>query len=236
MIDRKILDGLKRVNVSADKEKTKERVEQLWKSAPRATKHQILTDANTKVSSVYRVFREGSIMPRLTVTMAEALLVDPFYLSGEADDDAGWNDASLAHFLQAKGYGKLIEEAETKPKRKYTRRKQAAPDDEAITPDAADEENPIAEADEVEPDEADDIEADEDESDEVFDVYAAADEAFEDLAEAVEELVEELEELEETELSEDDMVLLLRALRIRASYNEEAWDRLNAIVDLLLKS
>jgi len=128
MLTAENIQSLKQTNISVDGEKTKERVEALWKAAKGAEKQAIRELANVVAATVYRIYNTGSISAKLAIAFAQVLNVSPFYLTGEADEPGAFSEADLLRLLEQQGYKKLLaeitppaEEAE-KPKRKYTRR------------------------------------------------------------------------------------------------------------------
>jgi len=145
---------LKQVNISIDPEKTKVRAEQVWKAAKNAVKNEVVALADCGKGSVYRIFQTGAIHIKLAIAFGQVLNVNPYYLTGEADEPGEFSDALLPRLLEQHGYKKLLAEiappaAEEKPKRKYTRRQkpveETAPEPEAEE-EAAPEPEPQPEA------------------------------------------------------------------------------------------
>ena len=143
------IKSLKQVNISVDAEVTKQRVEQVWKSAKNATKNDVVALAGCAKNTVYRVFSTGSVSIKLAIAIGQVLNVNPFYLTGEADEPGEFTEALLLQILEQHGYKKLLAEIapppaeEAKPKRKYTRKakliEEAAP---APEPEAEEEAAP----------------------------------------------------------------------------------------------
>jgi len=115
---------LKQSNISVDGDKTKERVEKLWKAADAEQKESILEQAGIKVATVYRVYRTGSISAKLAVPMAQTLKINPFYLTGQEDDPGEYSDSQLRKLLKNHGYELIIKEANLK--RPYNRQQPPA--------------------------------------------------------------------------------------------------------------
>ncbi len=105
IINAETLKNLKQINVSADKEKTISRVKQLWAKTPVSTKKQVLSTVKTGDATIYRVFRTGTITPRIVLALASSLNANPFYLTGDADEDTGYTPDMPELFLEAKGIG-----------------------------------------------------------------------------------------------------------------------------------
>lgn len=127
MFDDAVLAQLKQVNTSVDKAKTKERVESLWKAANLSERKAFLESNSIKESNVFRIRKEGAIMPKMALYLAKQFNHNPLYLSGDIDEDTGWSDEALKAFLENKGYSVPTEATGKKPKRPYTRR--AKPED-----------------------------------------------------------------------------------------------------------
>ena len=146
MITTAQLKSLKQNDISADAEKTKARAEQLWKAQKNATKNDLVAFAGCSPATVHRIYKTGSIHIKLALAFGQVLNVNPYYLTGEADEPGEFTEALLLQILEQHGYKQLAEEiappapAEeefVKPKRKYTRKakpaEEAAP---ALEPEA----------------------------------------------------------------------------------------------------
>ena len=148
MLTTEQIKTLKQVNISIAPAKTQECVRQVWKSAKNAAKNDVVALAGCAKSTVYRIFDTGSIHIKLAVAIGQVLNVNPYYLTGEADEPGEFAEALMLQLLEQHGYAKLLAEIappaeETpKPKRKYTRKPK--PVVEEATP--APEPEPEAEA------------------------------------------------------------------------------------------
>jgi len=126
------LKMLKQNNISVDAAKTTERAQQLWKSQKNATKADLLALAGCTGPTVHRIYKSGAIHIKLALAFAQTLNINPYYLTGEADEPGEFSDVLLLQLLEQHGYKQLAEElapsapAEeevvVKPKRKYTRK------------------------------------------------------------------------------------------------------------------
>ena len=153
------IKSLKQVNISVDAEATKQRVEQVWKSAKNAVKNDVVALASCSKNTVYRVFDTGSLSIKLAIAIGQVLNVNPYYLTGEADEPGEFSEALLLQLLHQHGYTTLAEEIappaqaeETvKPKRKYTRKAKHAVEEAAPEPEPGAEPEPQPEP---EPEEA----------------------------------------------------------------------------------
>jgi len=146
------IKSLKQVNITVDAEKTKARVEQVWKSAKNAVKNDVVALAGCAKNTVYRVFDTGSLSIKLAIAIGQVLNVNPYYLTGEADEPGDFSEALLLQILKQHGYKKLLEEiappaAEevVKPKRKYTRKAKPVVEDAAPEPEPEPQPEPAPE-------------------------------------------------------------------------------------------
>jgi len=150
MLTTEQIKTLKQVNISIDPVKTQERVRQVWKSAKNAAKNEVVALAGCSKATVYRIFDTGSIHIKLAIAIGQVLNVNPYYLTGEADEPGEFAEALMLQLLERHGYAKLLEEIappapaeETpKPKRKYTRKPKPVVEE----PPPAPEPEPEAEA------------------------------------------------------------------------------------------
>ena len=106
MITKSVLENLKQIDVSKDKEKTKARVKETWASLDKENREKILELAGNAKSAVERSYKRGNLTPRLTAAFAACLSINPLYLTGEADAADGYSDELLLSFLKDKGAGK----------------------------------------------------------------------------------------------------------------------------------
>ena len=145
MIAESLIRQLKQVNVSTDTEKTKLRTNIVWKSASKDAQQAILQLTGLKRTSVQRAYKTGSISAKLGVAIAQTLDIDPYYLTGEVDEQGGCSEELLRSFLIAHGYQKLLPEQAAKKRRRRARANQETVEQAPLTavPDAA----PVAEAD-----------------------------------------------------------------------------------------
>ena len=127
MLNNMIIQELKQSNISIDPEKTKQRTSQEWKAAGREAQGQILELSGLKRTTVYRVFSTGSISAKLAVAMAQSLDIDPYYLTGQADERGSFDFEALKDMLNGLGYAKLLEkQAKEEKKLQRQAKKQAA--------------------------------------------------------------------------------------------------------------
>ena len=115
MLPAKLIQSMKRSNVSGDGELTKERTKALLQKATRQQKNEIDALAGVKRVSVNRVYTTGSISAKIAVAIAQTLNVNPLYLTGEVDERGECSDETLNSFLITKGY---LEVADSAPKKR----------------------------------------------------------------------------------------------------------------------
>jgi len=143
MLTSEQLGNFKQVNISADAEKTAQRTEQLWKKQKNATKAELIEFAGCTAATMRRIYKTGAIHIKLVVAIAQGVNINPYYLTGEADEPGEFTQAALLQLLNQHGYTKLADEiappapAEEapKPKRKYTRKQKPVTEDEAPAPE-----------------------------------------------------------------------------------------------------
>ncbi len=93
---------------------------------PLSVAFQVEQDAGNTRASIYRVYNTGSISAKLAVAFAQRLNSDPYYLTGEKDEDSGYNEERVDRFLREKGYAKLLDEmTAAAPSKKRTQRRKA---------------------------------------------------------------------------------------------------------------
>ena len=108
MIDARLVQRLKQTNISEDGEKTKARVQKLWKSASKDQKHAIEETAGISRATIYRVYNTGSVSAKLVTPMSVNFNVNPKYLTGEIDEPGECTVDSLVEFLKKHGYDSLL--------------------------------------------------------------------------------------------------------------------------------
>jgi hypothetical protein len=148
------LKRLKQVNVSQDAEKTKERIKKDFQAATNAVKAAIVELSGQKRTSFYRAYETGAAHARIILAMAASLNVSPFYYTGELDERAYLQNDDIIRFLENLGYAELAAELrdanpqqpEEKPKLKYTRRPKAETAAEPNAKIPAQDEKPEPEA------------------------------------------------------------------------------------------
>ena len=115
MFNTEFISQLKQSNISADGEKTKAHVQEVWKAAKADAKKATIKLAGVSINTVYRVISTGSLSAKLAVALGQTLNVDPSYLTGETDEHGECSDTLIKDFLKKHGYGKLLAD-QGKPK------------------------------------------------------------------------------------------------------------------------
>jgi len=202
MLDASLIQQLKRTNISKDSKKTKQRFDELWKAAPTPDKEIIENLTGVGRPSLQRIYKEGSISAKVVAAASQVFNVDPYYLTGEADEPGESSEPGLLEFLQKSGYEDIVTEYKNEHKARRTRKKK-----EVIMEQASDSDAP-----------ADNSTVD-------TGVADAADEPEQPLESLVVELIipepEGIGDEATTasffdEFCEDDIILLLRSVKIRA--------------------
>jgi hypothetical protein len=207
MYNADFIQQLKRSNISIDGEKTKERVEKLWKSATNELKSQIEHDTGSVRASIYRIYNTGAISAKMVITFAQKLNVDPYYLTGETDENNACTEETVERFLRDKGYSKLLDGSDIKPQKRVYRKR--------VVP----ENKPVEASSEVPGEEV--TEDDTKPSDIISDT----------------EIIKTVHPDSEEDLSsitEEDMITILHSLFIRARVSKKATERLENIKQMLI--
>ena len=126
MLTAETIQKLKRGNVSVDANLTMQRTKDALKAAKRTEKNEIDALAGVQRVSVNRVYTTGNISAKIAIAIAQILNINPFFLTGEADERGECTDEILSTFLMAKGYADLVEQP-AKPARKTRAKKAPAP-------------------------------------------------------------------------------------------------------------
>jgi len=130
MFNAQLIQKLKQNNISADPEKTKKHMSQAWKAASREDQDTILELAGVARSTIHRVYRKGGISAKLSLAIAQTLNVNPFYLTGSADEPGTCTNELIALFLSAHKYDALL----TEWNKVERRQRQSAPAREPAAP------------------------------------------------------------------------------------------------------
>ncbi|MCL2352292.1 MAG: hypothetical protein FWC55_07140 [Firmicutes bacterium] len=127
-MNKEFLKKLKQTDISADAEKTKERLAAVWNACGKEDRRRMAEMIDGAVSTFKTAVSKGRISAKLAIPMAVVGDVDPAYLTAETDAPASCTDAKIDKFLAAHGYG-TPEKAE-KPPRRGRRKAEAAAETE----------------------------------------------------------------------------------------------------------
>lgn len=124
-----LLEKLKQRNVSADEDKTKERIQEIWQKADKKSKKALLDFAGKAIyNAIGKTTKNGRITSKMAIIISQNLNVNPLYLIGSSDERGEYNDENLRQFLNKLGYAKLWREYE-----KYAKTTEASDKDDVIT-------------------------------------------------------------------------------------------------------
>jgi len=140
MLSAEQTQGLKRTNISVDAEKTKLRFKEIFKPAKIKQKQAVRELAGVTSQVAHNVYGTGNISAKMVIAVSQVLNVNPFYLTGEADEPGEFFEEALRELLMKHKYRDLVASIELpeKKKRPYTRH--AKLEDPALQP--AEEEAP----------------------------------------------------------------------------------------------
>ena len=117
MLDAEIIQAIKQTNLSTNGDLTKERAKAILKAASREQKSEICALAGLKRFSIDRVYATGNISGKIAIAMAQTLNLNPFYLTGEIEEQGEYSDEAIRSFLKSKGYETLAKKVK-KPVRR----------------------------------------------------------------------------------------------------------------------
>jgi hypothetical protein len=173
-----MLQGLKkRIDVSKDAEKTKERVLQLWKSFNNKAKREVLELSGVSSATAHKAYQQGALTAALAIALAKVGNVSPLFVAAQSDGRSRFSQKNLNTFFENNGYAHLAEKPAPEPEPEFE-----APAAEAACPcEGCDTEGS-----------------------------------------------------DEYDINEDELVMLIRALNIRARWSDEARETLVKIANLLV--
>jgi len=143
MLDASLIQQLKRTSISKDAEKTKQRFGELWKAASASDKETIENLTGVGRPSLQRIYKEGGISAKIVAAVSQAMNVNPYYLTGETDESGESTEQGLVEFLQKSGYGDLLTAYRTEPKARKPRKKREAKDKTAPVSETIPEVSPV---------------------------------------------------------------------------------------------
>ncbi|MDR3277887.1 MAG: hypothetical protein LBT12_03860 [Oscillospiraceae bacterium] len=132
MFTETIIQKLKQNNVSVNAEKTKQRAAVIWKSAAKDAQQTVLKLSGVVRASMQRAYKTGNISAKLVIPLAQTFNIDPFYIIGETDEAGECTDALLAAFLKQHKYDDLLKKAVREEKRAKKKSEQATAPDASV--------------------------------------------------------------------------------------------------------
>ena len=196
MYNKELYNKLKQTNVSKDPEKTKERVKAVWSALDKQQKQEVFNISDLKKATLERSCRLGNISAILATALAEISRIDPYYLAAITDvKQEDIPDSVIESFLIDHNYKNVLNET---LQEMYYRPEFS--DDYPNTRFAADKP-----------------------ADGIFITDITANCAL--IPQIASNILGALTDDEKTSLesmTEDDMIYLLKALNLRARFNEEA--------------
>jgi len=137
MLSAEQIQGLKRTNVSVSSEKTKLRFEEIFKPAKIKQKQAVRELAGVTSQVAHNIYNTGNISAKMVIAVSQVLNVNPFYLTGEADEPGEFSDEALRELLMKHKYRDLVASIELPEKKKQIHAKPEEP-----APQPAAEESP----------------------------------------------------------------------------------------------
>ncbi|GHV05734.1 hypothetical protein FACS1894217_03110 [Clostridia bacterium] len=128
-----IIAQLKKVNISRDEDKTRDRLRDTFSNAKNAQKSAAEQLSGLKRTAIYRAMKTGNASARVVFSVAQVMDVSPNWLTGTSDERGHFKMAECKLLLDELGYSKLAASlgdaivAEKPAKRKYTRRVKETP-------------------------------------------------------------------------------------------------------------
>jgi len=99
LFDQEFISKLGTKSLSKNPELTKERVNTAWNAAAKEVQAEVLRLADVKYAIAYRVRTIGTITTKMTIAYSQALNLDPYYLIGATNENAGYTFASAKKLL-----------------------------------------------------------------------------------------------------------------------------------------
>ena len=132
MLSAQQIQNLKRTNVSKSAERTRQRFEEIFKPAKIKEKQAIRALAGVTSQVAHNTYSTGNISIKMVIAVSQVLNVNPFYLTGEADEPGEFSDEALRGLLLKHNYRDLIASIELAEKKKQPDTRQTTPEEPAI--------------------------------------------------------------------------------------------------------
>lgn len=116
MLNSNIIKTLNSKNISSNPDITKQRLNTLWKNCNKQQKEKaVQLGGYTDTRSFNKSRTSGLISVRMTVTLAQTLDIDPFYIIADVDSKSNCSMDKIKNFLNQFGYGQVLEEENNGP-------------------------------------------------------------------------------------------------------------------------
>ena len=113
MYSKELYNKLKQTNISKDPEKTKDRVKAVWAALDKQQKQEVFNISDLKKATLERTCRLGNISVILATALAEIARVDPYYLAAITDTkQEDVSDAVIDSFLIDHNYKNVLHETQ----------------------------------------------------------------------------------------------------------------------------
>jgi len=113
MYSKELYNKLKQTNISKDPEKTKDRVKAVWATLDKQQKQEVFNISDLKKATLERTCRLGNISVILATALAEIARIDPYYLAAITDiKQEDVSDAVIDSFLIDHNYKNVLHETQ----------------------------------------------------------------------------------------------------------------------------
>ena len=196
MYNKELYNKLKQTNVSQDPEKTRERVKALWATLDKQQKQEVFNISDLKKATLERTCRLGNISAILATALAEISRIDPYYLAAMTDEKLeDVPDSKIESFLIDHDYKNVIIETQQNayPRSDYT-------DDYYNIRSVSDKHTEST----------------------TFQDAVTSGTFIPQIASNILGMLSDDDKTSLESMTEDDMIYLLKALNLRARFNEDA--------------
>ncbi|MDR2650145.1 MAG: hypothetical protein LBB94_10580 [Clostridiales bacterium] len=195
MYNKEFYNKLKQTNITQDREKTKERVKAVWMTLDKQQKQEVFNISDLKKATLERTCRLGNISAILATALAEVTRVDPYYLAALTDENQeNVSNERIEQFLMDHDYKNILNEAK---QNSYI--PEYIDDYHTVRPDV-DKPSEIT----------------------IFPYDSVSGPSIPLIASSILDTLSDDDKTSLESMTEDDMIYLLRALNLRARFNEDA--------------
>ena len=144
LFDREFISRLGTKSLSRNEALTKERAVSAWDNAEKEKQQELYNLADVKYSIPYRVRKTGAITTKMTIAYSQVFNLDPYYLIGATDENAGYTYDSAKKLLLEIGCKKIVKafEASYVPPREEAPAEPETPAEEQTAPEPVKELSP----------------------------------------------------------------------------------------------